>query len=240
MGVTQDQLVERYPTLFHMAEAGSWPSIQKHGLLSTSALLDLFEVGGELRAQLESAHRPESVTISHKSHGSAVIRDQKPMDDRGLQKALLDGITPTEWYRTLNSKVFFWVTEKRLNTLLGARAYRNKRHTVLTVNTSTLLSAHASRVLLCPMNSGCTKPNPHPRGRNAFLPMSAYPFEERRKKASRDAVVELAVPGGVHDIVQHVQRVEEVGGGQPSSLLWPNAGGTVQARMPAASLNDGT
>jgi hypothetical protein len=27
-----------------MAEAGSWPSIKRHGLLSTTALLDLFEI----------------------------------------------------------------------------------------------------------------------------------------------------------------------------------------------------
>ena len=35
-----------YPPLYHMAAEGSWPSIQRHGLLSTSALLDLYEVCG--------------------------------------------------------------------------------------------------------------------------------------------------------------------------------------------------
>jgi uncharacterized protein DUF7002 len=43
------ELVETCPRLFHMAEPGSWAGIQRHGLLSTSALLDLFEVDGDLR-----------------------------------------------------------------------------------------------------------------------------------------------------------------------------------------------
>lgn len=40
-GVDPGELAERYPRLFHMAAAGSWPSIERHGLLSTSALLDI-------------------------------------------------------------------------------------------------------------------------------------------------------------------------------------------------------
>ena len=32
-------VVRKYPQMFHMAELGSWPSIQKHGLPSTSSLL---------------------------------------------------------------------------------------------------------------------------------------------------------------------------------------------------------
>jgi len=62
-----------------MAEAGSWPSIRRHGLLSTSALLDLFEVTGVERVRLESQRRPETVKIEHPEHGEALIRDQKPL-----------------------------------------------------------------------------------------------------------------------------------------------------------------
>ena len=38
MGVTAEELAEAYPLLYHMADARSWDSIRKHGLLSTSAL----------------------------------------------------------------------------------------------------------------------------------------------------------------------------------------------------------
>ena len=58
-----ERLISRYPTLYHMAEDGSWESIRKHGLLSTSALLDKFEIEGEERLAIESARRPEIVRI---------------------------------------------------------------------------------------------------------------------------------------------------------------------------------
>ena len=219
MPVSESVLADLYPRLYHMAERGSWPSICQHGLLSTSALLDLYEVDGEQRAQLEAAHRPESVEISHPRHGRAVIRDQKPMDDRGLRRALTDGLTPAEWYRILNDKVFFWLTEKRLNTLLGARAYRKLRHDVLVVDTRKLLSKHAQRVVLSPMNSGATKPMPFKRGRSTFLAMDEYPFDER-KSSGKDPVAELAVRGSVPDISNFVIRVYEAGAGAPPVTLW--------------------
>src|SRR5438445_4566198 len=106
------ELIQTFPRLDHMAEAGSWPSVQQHGLLSTTGLLELFEINGEQRQKLECRHRPERVSIHHPKHGSAVIRDQKPMDDSGLRRALRD-MTPEEWYRLLNSKVFFWLCEER-------------------------------------------------------------------------------------------------------------------------------
>ena len=87
-GISTDDLVACYPYLYHMAEAESWDSIQAKGLLSTSALLDLFEVNGQERFAIESCHRPKSVTIEHPKHGRAVIRDQIPMREGSLLKCL--------------------------------------------------------------------------------------------------------------------------------------------------------
>src|SRR5262249_10557239 len=138
-GITVDELSDRFPRLFHMAELGSWPSIRERGLLSTSGLLDLFEIDSVQRFQIESCHRPESVEILHKVHGRAVIRDQKPMSDSSLCRALGNSMEPAAWYRELNSRVFFWLSEDRLNTLLGARAYRHQRHDILLVDTRKLV-----------------------------------------------------------------------------------------------------
>jgi hypothetical protein len=79
-----DYVAERWPKLYHMAEAGSWPSIECHGLLSTSSLLDLFDVQGEDRESIEAMRRPESVRITHPEHGEAWIRDNKPMNETVL------------------------------------------------------------------------------------------------------------------------------------------------------------
>ncbi|WP_257461544.1 DUF7002 family protein [Archangium lipolyticum] len=221
-GVSAQEFARRFPRLFHMAEAGSWPSIQRHGLLSTSALLDLFEVGGPEREALEARHRPESITLHHPVHGSAIVRDQKPMSDKGLEQSLRGGLSPTAWYRLLNARVFFWVSEERLTTLLDARAYRGKRQTVLTVDTARLLARHEARVLLSPINSGATIMKPQPRGPDTFLPLGAYPFAAwDKKRKPRDPVVELTVTHSVPDIRELVLRVEEIGGGRPSVVLLP-------------------
>ncbi|AUX45904.1 hypothetical protein SOCE26_074040 [Sorangium cellulosum] len=208
MGVTRETLAMLYPRLYHMAEAGSWPGIMRHGLLSTSALLDLFEFHGPKRDAIESAHRPKSLTITHPVHGRAVIRDQKPMSDKALLRALGGSLSPTEWYRLLNGMVFFWLTEKRLKRLLEAVEYRDKGQTVLTIDTARLLERHEHRVRLSPMNSGNTRPYPHPRGRDTFLPLSEYPFESRRKRGLEPAVeltVEYSVPD-IRDVVLHVEE----------------------------------
>ena len=220
LGVTVDELAAAYPRLYHMAESGSWPSIRRHGLLSTSSLLSLFKVRGAARTKIESAHRPVSVPIRHSEYGAAVVRDQIPMRDADLTKCLRDGTTPREWYELLNSMVFFWVTEQRLETLLGARAYRDKSHTVLILDTKTLVRDCAPRVRLSPMNSGATRPMPHPRGRETFLPLDEYPFKARHKRSSMNAVVELAVVGGVKSVESYVIEVWERSIDQPGRVIW--------------------
>jgi hypothetical protein len=221
LGVSAEALSIRFPLLYHMAAQGSWPSIQRHGLLSTSALLDLFAVSGQARTRLESEHRSRSDSIKHPVHGVAIVRDQIPMSDAGLKRCLQDGLTPAAWYRLLNTKVFFWLTMERLERLLGARAYRDEVHTVLTIDTATLLARHAGRVLLSPINSGCTKPYPHPRGLATFQPLATYPFAAYDHSRSRkDPVVELAVEGGVADVRELVVRVEERRAGNAGTVIW--------------------
>src|SRR5688500_9803141 len=116
IGMSPAQLAEVYPQLYHMAEEGTWQSISKNGLRSTSALFDLFEISGKARFEIESKRRRQSKTLTHETYGSAVIRDQKPLRDSSLEKCLID-LTVPEWYRVLNGKVFFWVTKDRLLTL---------------------------------------------------------------------------------------------------------------------------
>ena len=130
--MSPQELSSKYPNLFHMAELGSWPSIQKHGLLSTNALLDLFEVAGPERATLESEWRSNSRPITHPEHGTVVLRDQKPMPPDKLSKCL-DGISTQEWYKLINGKTFFWAERRRLNNLLNAVAYSNRPHCVITI-----------------------------------------------------------------------------------------------------------
>ena len=102
-----NDFVKRYPTLYHMAERDSWDSILEHGLMSTSALLDLFEVDVEQRETIESKRRDECIEVRHPEHGSATIRDNKPMSGKALLKSLDDHLAPRDWYEILNRRCFF-------------------------------------------------------------------------------------------------------------------------------------
>ena len=209
MGVTPEGLAELYPRLYHMAEADSWESIVKHGLLSTSALLDLFGINGEERQNIELRRRGKSHEMTHPLNGRVVIRDQKPIIESKL-KACLKGCTLEQWYRLLNGRVFFWLTKKRLNTLLSAKEYRERPHTVLTLDTLSLARKYIRSITLSPLNSGNTLPIAHPRGISTFSRMKDYPFEERLRRGTYYTVVELAVEGGIPDVVNYTIRVDSM------------------------------
>lgn len=210
------ELLRDCPTLYHMAECRSWPSIREHGLLSTSALLDLYGMAGVERAAIERQRRPGPVALDHLALGRAVIRDQKPMSDAGLRRCLTDGMTPEDWYRLLNGKVFFWLTRARLLRLLNAAPYRHAEHDVLELDTASLVGAYRGAITLSAINSGTTARFPVARGRATFLPSGDYPYRQwRTKRARGERVVELAVEGGVPDAERFVRQVTRMRCSQP-------------------------
>ncbi len=206
MGISLNTIAELHPTLYHMAEFGTWESIRKHGLLSTTALLDLFGMSGAERNSIEVCRRASSIEIGDSRKGKVVIRDQRPMSDSKLAACLRDGLTPADWYRILNRRVFFWLTEKRLVTLMAA--YADYEHLVLEVDTAELLKRYANTVMLTPMNTGTTTPMAFPRGRSTFQPPNKYRFEmnKRKKGGARKAIVELTVDYSIPDIAELTVR----------------------------------
>jgi hypothetical protein len=78
MPVTREEFVRAYPTLFHVSLANDADQISRHGLLSTSALLDFCEVGGSERFSIESQRLPKAVPIRHPVHGSFLSTTRHP------------------------------------------------------------------------------------------------------------------------------------------------------------------
>ena len=222
--VTRDELEELLqdcPTLYHMAEGNSWSAICVNGLLSTTALLDRYGITGAARVEIEARRRPKSIALVDKVLGHAVIRDQIPMDDKGLTRCLQDGLTPENWYMQLNSKVFFWLTRTRLLRLLNAGTYRLDEHDVLELPSRPLVSAYADKIWFCPMNSGCTKPMPHPRGKLTFQRIEQYPYTHwKLKRRPGERVVEIAVDYAVPDVAKFVTRVLRMKGSDILDVLF--------------------
>lgn len=212
-----EDLWGHYPVLYHIGWGGSWPSIKEHGLLSAKALLQLYGKSDKEIAKLTQARRAHWVEIDCPGRPRAMLRDQKPMTDEGLRRALPDSVEPRHWYELINSMVFFWPTKKRLKTMISASAYRRVIHDVLVVDTKTLVRLEEPHIRLSRMNSGSTKPMPHPRDMNLFKRLEDYPFETRRRKQGKEgAVAEVCVEGRVEEIREAVVDVKR---GLPGEIM---------------------
>ena len=210
----QETIVTQHPLLYHMADAGAWENIQRQGLLSTTALLRLFDVSEVQRSALGSEYRRNREVICHSDYGSAAIRDQSPMPPGKLDRALTD-MDPSEWYKLLNGKVFFWATENRLLSFLRARSHRDRPHDVLTVCTRSLVEQHATGITLSPINSGTVRVPTHRRGSNTFKTIADHTC-----KTKHECFAELAVEGSVPDIERHTLSVDRWMGPTRQQNIW--------------------
>jgi hypothetical protein len=206
--VDVDELIEHYPRLFHLAEAGSWPAIAAHGLLSASAIVSTSALSPTEQAEALTRPRPQTLEIDHPLLGRALIRDQTSLRAHILEKVLVD-MSVEQWLATLNDRVFFWLHPQRLSQLLNARRNRGRPHDVVIVDTASLIAKHHNRIRLSAINSGATLyPGAPGRGSLTFRTIEDYPYaEQRRRRTLQTALVELAVLGGVPDIADHVVSV---------------------------------
>jgi len=92
------------------------------------------------------------ITLTSAEFGDMTIRDQRPA--KFLAACMDDGASPQDFLNALNGRVFFWLALSRLTGLLNARLYRHSRHTVLHVDTASLLEEYSGRVQLALYNTG--------------------------------------------------------------------------------------
>jgi hypothetical protein len=207
--MTPEELAEKHPCLYHVTDPRNWDGIRKHGLLSTSRLLSLFEYSDADRVAFERQRRPESVPLTHPVHGEAIITDNIPLIEKALIPYLDDGLAPADWYAMLNRRVFFWVDKKRLDGFLQAQAHQGRERLVLVFNTSSVAKQYREQMELCPINSGSARRRPARRGLSTFTPLLRHDYatwQRQRVKASPDRIVEVTAVGGVDHIADHLTR----------------------------------
>lgn len=196
-------LIEYYPRLYHVTATRNWGLIRQHGVLPTTALIDLFEVDPELRERLARQRRPKSVRLKHPTHGTAIIRDNIPLNEPKLKRCLKDDLEPADWYATLNRRVFFWATRERLGSFL--KSYSESDQLVIVVPTELLIKNYRDRIELSTINSGTTRSVHCTRGLSTFVALSDFDFdaERRRLHRSREKVVaEVTVIGAVERLTE--------------------------------------
>jgi hypothetical protein len=191
--------VTKYPTLFHLADARSWPSIERHGLLSAAEIVRRWQVPPDRAELLLTRKRPKPpVGLPHPELGMAVLRDQGPLNEDLLAPALTDAWTVADWLRRLNSYVFFFPDLDRALTLHSA--YRDTPAVLLTVRTRSLVQKHGAKVRLAGINTGYTGRKVKERGANTFLPIRRYNLPAR--------VQEVVVMDEVSDLRDHLLSAE--------------------------------
>jgi hypothetical protein len=206
--VTPEELADKHPHLYHVTDPRNWDGIQKHGLLSTSRLLSLFEVPAANRVAIERRRRPESVRWWDPVHREAIINDNSPLIEKALIPYLDDGLTPADWYAKLNRR-FFWVTKKRRDEFLQAKAHHGRDRMVLVLDTLSVAQQYAEQMELSPINSGSARRRPPRRGPSTFTALLRhdYPTWQKlrvRDKATLDRIAEVTEVGGVDHITDYV------------------------------------
>jgi hypothetical protein len=117
-----------------------------------------------------------------------------------LRKCLPDGLTPEDWYRIMNGKVFLWPKAETVTTLLNAAPYRDRAHVVLVLEAASLLADGQHRITVSHINSGNARRRPALRGLDTFVPATSNDLPKR--------IAEVAVDYAITDVMSHVDRIE--------------------------------
>jgi hypothetical protein len=207
--MTPEELAAMHPRLYHATDAANLDGILRHGLLSTSRILNLCGAPDEERAAFTRQRRRDRVTLEHPDGGVAVITDNSPLHEGNLARCLDDGLSVEDWCTKLNERVFFWVDERSLHRLLNAEASRQRDRVVLVFDTESLAQAYAGQIELSPINSGSSLRKPARRGHATFAPLLRQSYAEwrqlrveRGEKTTPDTIKEVTVLGGI----EHVER----------------------------------
>jgi hypothetical protein len=153
------------------------------------------------------------------------------MPPQALTQCLV-GMSPSDWYQLLNSRVFFWLDPHRLNRQRAACEPRPQ--IVLVVETARLLSEHVETAALSPINTGNARRRPALRGASTFMPYTVWSVSGWSSQAERlttrprmpRSPVELTVTGAVPEIMNMIVGVCWLGPGE-----WFSAEQSVETRV---------
>lgn len=188
----------RYPVLFHVTDPEALPGIEQDGLLSSEALVRLYEVPESDRPALLRANRGRGNfhRLSAAGRPGATLRDQW-MPDPQLDQCLQGDYAgrADDWRALINAHCFFWLSAEQAGRL--SRANRARNQVVLRFDAASLLAEYGSSASTTPINAGIAfglygRPG-SPRDARTFRPVDEFP------RGDGKAPKELAVLRGVPD-----------------------------------------
>jgi hypothetical protein len=214
--MTAEELAAIHPRLFHLCERAAADVILRHGLWSTEQLLGGVDISEAERVRLLSRRRSAPVPLLHRAFGAATINDNLPLSEVKLAACLDDGLTPADWLRLLNRKVFFWAREKDAGSLLGAAGNAGRAKALLVFDTRSLMEAHGPIAAIAAINTGQTRfpfKMATRRGLSTFAPLIKLDYAHWRKdtrSGSTRRIKEVVIEAGVPDAWRYVVKVLDV------------------------------
>lgn len=199
--MTPEELSIRHPKLYHIIHKGALPSMRKHGLLSTTRLLTLFEVPSIQFKEIGETVRPTSMVLTHDTLGTVKISDNAPIDEGKLSRCLDDELQVSDWMRILNRRVFFWVDTVNLDNHLRACIRRGEDREVLVFDTLKIARRYLAKMEVSAINTGSTLRRPVRRGIRTFAAAEKYSYSKWQKlRGGRDKIKELTILDGLTDL----------------------------------------
>lgn len=166
------------PYLYHLTDEENLESILKDRTLkSTATLVQEFHLDNADTFLRKRRFGHKKIIYHNKT---VIIRDQDPLFIKILAKNLDGGWTVEDFIYSLNSRVFFWATEKDMRG--HYLRYENQKEfpKILRFSTDEIFAANNSEPQFCRLNSGaprCSCYYPEgapPRGENTFQRAKDY------------------------------------------------------------------
>jgi hypothetical protein len=203
-------------TVYHLAEAANWPTIERCGLKCAAELLAESGLGATQRRRYGREQRPSHTTLPN----GVQIRDQRPMP-RAALAGCVKGMSPEDWYALINTHVFFWLDPERLDR--QRQACEPRPQMVLTFDAAELMATHRDRVFLTPINTGSARRRPAVRGAASFVPLQTWAtsgWNSEAKalgttpRARSQPPAEFTIVGSLPDAMRFVLRVTPLAAGE--------------------------
>lgn len=187
------QLADRFPDLWHVTFDGGWEGIRHHGILRAIDVAP--ESCDEFRADITA--------VSAEGARPVTLRDQKRT--RRDPTPCLEDLTPAEWWRLVNGRVYLFVREAGATDLVGSYLRRGHPQEVLKLRTTALLAPLADKVEVTTVNAGVFPRTKGPsRGRSTFVALGAHPNTAATK--IREVTVTEPVPVPERAVVSVVRH----------------------------------
>jgi hypothetical protein len=110
--MTPEEIADKHPRLYHLAEYDAVPSILKHGLWSAEVLARDCGLSEAAQDALLRHCRKKAETLNHPVFGRVTISDNSPLSRARLALCLDDGLSASDWLSILNGLVFFFPNER--------------------------------------------------------------------------------------------------------------------------------